>query len=192
MKLNIGQIAPEFTTEDIMDMPVSLNAFKGKKVYISFLRNTRCPMCSLHVYKIFKKSAQLKTLNIETIIFYESDKKMFKLSDFFQKSILSEHKFSVVSDTKRIIYSLYGLEVLPPDVAHEKFIAANRQSQIAEIIKLGITGDGIEPGTNVGAMPADFLIDENQILQLVHYGKDGGDQIDLDEIIKFATENAKV
>jgi peroxiredoxin len=185
MKLKVGQIAPDFSTVDVLGKSISLKDLKGKKVYLCFLRNTRCPMCSLHAYKIFKKSEEFKALGIETLVFYESDKQVFVRSDFFQKNIFAEQIYNVISDPKRLIYTLYGTEVLPIELANERFITANRQSQIDQIIKLGIEGDGIEPSTNPGALPADFLIDENQILQIVHYAKDVGDQIDLEEIINF-------
>lgn len=188
MKPKVGQTAPDFTTEDVTGKPVKLSDYKGKKVYLSFLRNTKCPMCSLHLYKIHKKSDELKSLGIKTLIFYESDKRIFQFSDFFQNEILPNTNLAVISDSARNIYSLYGTDVLQPEAANEAFIKADRQTQIAEVIKLGFTGDGIEPGTNPGAMPADILIDENQIILHSYYGKDGGDQMDLGEIIKLFKE----
>ncbi len=125
MKLKIGQIAPNFQTEDILGNKIELHQFKGKKIYISFLRNTRCPMCSLFLYKLSKKATSLIEKGLVMIIFYESHKKMFFYSDYFQNLVLKPKLFPIVSDTERKIYSLYRAEVLPTEIATENFLKAN-------------------------------------------------------------------
>jgi hypothetical protein len=35
-------------------------------------------------------------------------------------------------------------------------------------------------------MPADFLIDENFVIQVAHYGQNMADHIAIEDIIKFA------
>ncbi|GAB4397503.1 MAG: hypothetical protein OHK0053_14090 [Microscillaceae bacterium] len=168
MKLKVGQIAPNFLTKDVLGSQIELHQFKGKKIYISLLRNTRCPMCSLFLYRLSKKATELIEKGLEIIVFYESHEKMFFYSDYFQNLVLRPKLFPIVSDTERKVYSLYKAEVLPTEVANERFLKANRMAQFAQIQQLGITGDGIEEGTHQGAVPADFLIDENLIIQHAH------------------------
>ena len=46
MHLTQNQIAPEFNTYDLYDMPLNLQHFKGKKVLLSFYRYASCPFCN--------------------------------------------------------------------------------------------------------------------------------------------------
>ncbi|MBC7923024.1 MAG: redoxin family protein, partial [Ferruginibacter sp.] len=84
MKLQTGQLAPDFTAEDVLGHPVRLHDLAGKKVYLSFLRNTDCPLCSLHVVKLIKVADQLKQNGTEVIVFYESGKPVVLASDFLR------------------------------------------------------------------------------------------------------------
>jgi peroxiredoxin len=186
MKLKKGNIAPDFQVEDLLDNQIDFKKLKGKKIYISFLRNTNCPLCSLHVLKISKQAEYLKSLGLVIFVFYESDKITFKYSEFFKTNVLDENRFSVISDPKRTIYDLFGAEISPEKSTLEALKNASRFATVEEATKLGITGNGIEAGTNPDAIPADFLIDENFVIQYAHYGNDAGDNIQLKLVEKFA------
>ncbi|MBC8112222.1 MAG: redoxin domain-containing protein [Verrucomicrobia bacterium] len=186
MKLKTGQIAPNFQMEDVLGKALELKQFKGKKIFMAFLRNTNCPLCNLHVFKLSKQAAHLKSLGLEILVFYESDKKMFKNSDFFKTNVLDEQKFSVISDPQRKIYNLFGAEISPEKSTMEVLKNAGRFAEVEEAAKLGITGTGVEAGTHADAIPADFLIDEDFIIQYAHYGNDAGDNINLKLVENFA------
>ncbi|KOY84490.1 hypothetical protein AD998_21090 [bacterium 336/3] len=185
MKLIVGQTPPIFRTEDVLGNIINLTKFKGKKIFIAFLRNTHCPLCSLHVYKLSQKAQKLKELGLEILVFYESEKKIFTYSDFFKKNIFNEQKFHVISDTQRIIYDLYGTEISPEKASFELLKKAGRIEQVTEANLLGIHGDGLEEGTHPDAIPADFLIDESFTIRYIHYGNDAGDNIDLKIVEDF-------
>ncbi len=185
MKLKKGNIAPDFQIEDVLGNQIDLKKMQGKKFYISFLRNVNCPLCSLHVLKISKQAEYLKSLGLVIFVFYESDKIVFKHSEFFKTNVLNENRFSVVSDQKRVVYNLFGTEISPEKCDLTLLKNAGRFETVAEANKLGITGNGIDAGTNPDAIPADFLIDENFVMQYVHYGNDAGDNIQLKLVEKF-------
>ena len=46
---------------------------------------------------------------------------------------------------------------------------------------------------NVTTLPADFLVDENGVIESIYYGKDSGDHLPLDQVKGFASgrENLK-
>lgn len=186
MKLKKGDVTPNFKIVDVLGASIATDQLKGKKIYISFLRNTKCPLCSLHVFKISKQANSLKAMGLEIIVFYESPAESFKRSDFFKNHVLTENIFSVVSDPQRKVYNLFGPEISPEKATLEILKTAGRFAAIEEATKLGIQGNGIEPGTHPDAIPADFLIDENLIIQHAHYGKDAGDNISLTLVHDFA------
>jgi thioredoxin-dependent peroxiredoxin len=185
-KLKITQKAPDFSTEDVLGNPINLSDLKGKRVFIAFLRNTNCPLCSLHVLKLSKIADKLKADGLEIIVFYESSKKMFTYSAFFKENVFADNKFSVISDPERKIYSLYGAEINAQKASLEAIKNAGRFAEVEEASRYGITGNGQEECTNPDAIPADFLIDENLIVQYAHYGNDAGDNIDLKLVEAFA------
>lgn len=185
MKIKVGQLAPDFITEDVLGRKIQISHIKGKKKFLAFLRNTHCPLCNYHVLQISKKANYLQSLGLEIIVFYESKKTMFDGSIFFQETVFKEDKFSVVSDPERKVYDLYKAEISPEKATLEVLTAAGRIPEIEAAAKLGIVGDAIEEGTNPDAIPADFLIDEDGIIQYVHYGEDPGDHIDLTIVENF-------
>jgi len=189
MNLQEGELAPDFQVNDVLDKPIQLSKFKGKKVFLAFLRNTHCPLCSHHVFKLCQKADYFKSLELEILVFYESEKKMFENSTFFKEIIFKDNKFSVISDPKRKIYTLYNIEVSPEKASIEALNKAGRFPEIEAAAKVGFVGDGIEEGTNPDAIPADFFIDKEGVIQYAHYGKDSGDNIELELVEAFLKED---
>ncbi|GAB4396536.1 MAG: hypothetical protein OHK0053_10820 [Microscillaceae bacterium] len=185
MTLAIGQFAPHFETEDIVGNPVRLSEMAGRKVLLSFLRNTSCPLCSLFLYKLIRRAEEWKAKGFEIVVFYESDKKMFLRSPFFVDDVLKRGCLRLVSDPQRKIYDLYQVEINLQKARLEVLEAAGRFPSVAEASKLGFQGNGEEAGTNPAAIPADFLLNEKHQLELARYGQDAGDNIPLEVIERF-------
>lgn len=187
MRLNTGKNAPDFTTKDITGISVSVQeSFKGKKTFLAFLRNTKCPLCSWHLYRLSLIMDKLRAQNLQAIVVYESRKEMFLKSAFFKNSLLKQENLQIISDPDRKLYDLYGAEISPEKSTLEALQTAGRMQDIADAEKDGFTGDAIEPGTHPDAIPADFLIDEDLTIQHVHYGNDAGDHISLDLVESFS------
>lgn len=185
-RLKSGQKAPSFTMDDVEDRLINLADFKGKKVYLAFLRNTQCPLCNFHLYKITRICPDLRKDNLEVIVFYESKKTMFRNSTFYEDNVLKERKLIIISDPERKIYDLYGAEVDPNKATMEILKKNGRLADVEGASKIGITGNGQEEGTNAAAIPADFFLDEEGVIQYAHYGKDAGDHTDPKDIEEFA------
>lgn len=187
MRLNIGETAPAFTTIDITGKPISVNEhFRGKKTFLAFLRNTKCPLCSWHLYRLSLIMDKLREQNLQAIVVYESRKEMFLKSTFFNDNLIKQHNLQIISDPERRLYDMYGAEISPEKSTLEALQAAGRMQDIADAEKDGFTGDAIEPDTHPDAIPADFLIDEDLVIKHVHYGNDAGDHIPLELVEEFA------
>ena len=187
MNIKKGILAPDFQTVDVLGNPLRLKDYQGKKVYIAFLKNVNCAMCSLHLFNILRIIDRLKAKEMEVIVFYESAKDIFKHSYFFREQILKENKMKIISDPNRKFYTLYGAELSAKKASFENFKATpGRMEELQEAMKLGFTGNGVEPGTNPDAIPADFLLDEKLIVRSAHYGNDPGDHTSIAVIESFA------
>jgi peroxiredoxin len=191
-QLKAGQFIPRFSIEDVSGKKINSRDLEGKKVYITFLRNTACPLCSFHVFRLLKLSNQLKENNVEVIAFYESKRQVILTSPFFRDQVLNDKKMIVISDTAREVYTLFGAEVNPQKATFEILRAHGRIPKIEEAAKNGFNGDGIQQGTNADAIPADFLVDEAGMIVYAHYGIDAGDNIALEKVEDFAVNAAVV
>lgn len=191
MRLSKGQKMPAFSINDIQNNEVNSGNWKGKKTYLTMLRNTACPLCSFHVFRLLKMADELKARNVQVIAFYESRKQVILSSPFFKEQVLKEKKLRVVSDTSRDVYKIVGAEIDQAKASFDTLLKNGRMPLIEAAARLGFNGNGIEEGTNAGAIPADFLIDENGIIVHAHYGIDSGDNINLELVDKFAHGNLK-
>ena len=187
MKIKTGILAPNFQSIDVLGNYIKLKDYQGKKVYIAFLRNVNCAMCSLHLFNIIRVIDRLKANDLEIIVFFESSPEMFNDSYFFREQVLKEHKITIISDPNRKFYSLYGAEISPEKATLEVFQAApGRMDQYQEALNQGFTGDGIQAGTHPDAIPADFLLNEQLIVKHLNYGQDTGDFTKLSLIESFS------
>ncbi len=186
MRLETGITAPDFTRNDVHDHSLSLSDFKGKKIFLAFLRNTRCPLCSRFLFGLSRRIQVFGEDKVAMVIVYESRKELFLLSGFF-KNLLAKHpNLRIISDPQRELYDLYGAEISPAKATLEALQAANRMEEIEDAVQKGFTGDAIEEGTHPDAIPADFFINEDFEIEYTHYGKDAGDHIGIGLIEAFA------
>ncbi|OJJ21150.1 hypothetical protein BKI52_11315 [marine bacterium AO1-C] len=186
MRLDVGTTPPDFTKNDVYGNPVTLTELKGKKIFLAFLRNTRCPLCSRFLLGLSRRIQVFGEEKISMVIVYESRKELFLLSGFF-KNLLEKHtNLRIISDPQRKLYDLYGAEISPEKSTLEALQEANRMVEIEDAVKEGFTGDAIEEGTHPDAIPADFFINEDFEIEYAHYGNDAGDHIAINLIEAFA------
>lgn len=190
MTLSSGQKAVNFSTSDVLKNPLRLESFRGKKVFLAFLRNTQCPICSLYVYQLLKITNTLRQNNTEMILFYESSEEQILRNPIFREKILNEKNLYVVSDPQRKIYDLYGAEISPAKATMEALQAGNKMGLIQAASELGFNGNGQEEGTHPDAVPAEFLVDEQQMIVRTFYGADAADHLPLQELEAFALQSS--
>lgn len=174
MRLKSGQTAPSFSIEDIEGNPVRLEDFKGKKLMISFYRYASCPFCNLRVHQLIQKYDTFRKKGLTLLSFFQSSKE--GIGEYVGKQ---KAPFPIIPDPQRGVYRLYHIES-----SKAKFLKGIAQiGKYKEAAKLGF-----KPGKREGDMvlvPADFLIDENQKIHRVYYGKDITDHLPIKEIEAF-------
>ncbi|MFK5854682.1 MAG: redoxin domain-containing protein [Bacteroidota bacterium] len=169
MQLNVNSKANELNCNDVFGNSLSWEMYKGKKILLSFLRFTGCPVCNLHVYELLEKKDDLDKKNISVIIVFESD------TSTILKYIKNENlPFTFISDPNQVLYESYSVE-----------------KSWGKFIKWGLTLSGLSNGVKgfmkynkfssmkgtSNRVEAEFLIDESGILETVHYGSKVGDYI---------------
>ena len=182
MNLHPHTPAPIFEHEDIFGKKVNIKDWKGHKIYLSFFRNTACPFCNLRAYQMIKMVPRLQD-KIKMVFIFES-----KTSYLLNSSFTDDLKhILVISDTDRELYHLYGAESsLIKKMS--SIISFKYTAQLKAVKELEIKSNIEDKSTDQNQIPADFLIDENGIIAVAHYGKNIVDRLDEEVIVHFAEE----
>jgi thioredoxin-dependent peroxiredoxin len=174
MRLKVGEKAPLFKTTDIGDVIIDLHAHRGSKVLLSFYRYASCPLCNLRINRLIKLYPDLRKKGLKIISIFQSPKE--SILEYVGKQ---DAPFPIVPDPSQKLYKLYGVETSWLGFAK----AGLEISKLVETTKLGFLPGKVEGDMN--RIPADFLIDENGIIQTAFYGKDISDHLGESEILKF-------
>jgi peroxiredoxin len=183
VELNVT--APVFNLIDIYDRQIDLKAYKGKRVFIGFFRHAGCPFCNLRVHSLMKIRETLLSKNMEMIFFFESTKELL-LSSIFHKGI---SPVPLIADPTKTWYTNYGIEnsLLKSSFSHlTSFIQTAIKAKTNKLPIYSMAGE-----ESFSTMPAEFLLDENQIIRKIHYAQTLNDRLSLETIIEFADQGLK-
>ena len=173
-RLKKNDKAIPFKFDDYLGNEIDLLNYKGKKVMLTFFRDASCPFCNLRVNQLIKRHAEFKEKGIEIISFFASSKKEILKYVGKQKA-----PFTIIADPKLEMYKKYGIE---------ESIAGMYKAMLKPLKMMEVMISGF---FNMNSMkeraliPADFLIDENQTIYKVYYGKNFGDHLPIEEIINW-------
>lgn len=174
-QLKIGDKAPDFKTIDSVGDTIKLSNHKGQKVLIAFFRYAGCPVCNFRVHELIENYDSISSKGYKIIAIYES-------SNITLKEYLSETQvpFAVIGDPKLRLYKGYSVER-----SFWKMLGSAFKKQPKEAMKKGnkLFSKKYERDGNLTRLPADFIVDENGILKVVHYGKNIGDHLPITEIL---------
>jgi len=173
--LNKGIMAPNFEVIDIYGNQRALSYYRGKKLMISFYRYASCVFCNLRIAQLIKIYPELHTQNIDFLAFFQSPKEKILEYAGSQKP-----PFPIIPDPEHTIYKKYEVEESSKRKYFMGLLNINKlqEAQTYHFAKGAKDGD-------LYLVPADFLIDENQIIQTAYYGKDISDHLPIDRIREF-------
>lgn len=176
-RIKVNDKAPTFTANDVNGTKIDLEKYKGKKVFLAFFRYASCPVCNFRMHDILENYDQIKASGYEIIAVYESTNET--LNEFLRDENVP---FPIIGDSELVLYKKYRVEksfwrtigsVFDKKVTNNK----NKGKEL-------FNGKKLKKDGNLTRIPADFLIDENGIITTAYYGKDIGDHLPLDQIIK--------
>ena len=177
MRIRPEQPFKPFVLTDIDNQQLDLSQLQGRRFMLSFFRFASCPFCNMRMHKLVKNFDDIKGNSDFTIIaVFDSP-----LDNLQEHSTGHHAPFSILADPENIAYKLYGIE-------HSWIgVLKGLATRLPTLIK-GIT-KGYVPlkfKGRIDTMPADFLIDEQGMIQEVYYGKDEGDHMPIEQIKAFA------
>lgn len=171
----VSQNVIDFSLKDVYGKMVDTEVLRGKKLMISFYRYAECLYCNLRIHDLIKKHNDYKERGLEIIAFFQSPEK-----DIFDNVGKQLIPFSIISDTSRVVYKQYGVEeknILGYLAGFFRWDKATRAL---------INGFQIKSGYGSKTLiPADFLVNEDGIIEYVFYGNDISDHISLDTVDEF-------
>lgn len=171
-RLTIGDYAPNIILMDTKDNLLNLNEYRGKKVLVSFYRFATCPFCNLRIHNIVKNYEKYCD-KFEIIAIFESQPSILK-----ETMSKYDASFRILSDYEAVYYHSYGLEKSLLGVLKGMFF------RMPSLIKSMMMGNfPLNVDSPMTRMPADFLIDENGMIEIAYYGKDEGDHLNIDTLI---------
>ena len=175
MRLQSGQHAPEFKLFNINGEEFNTESLKGKRYLLTFYRFASCPFCNLRVHQLTNKYAQYND-NFEVIAVFDST-----LENLQKYATRHQPPFPVLADKDNNIHCLYHIEHSISGVL--KGILFKFPTLMFSILK------GYIPWRIKGSlsgMPADFLVNENGIIDTAYYGNNEGDHISLHRVKQYA------
>jgi thioredoxin-dependent peroxiredoxin len=183
MKLKVGQAAPHFRLKDVFGRTIDLDEYKNRKILLAFFRHAGCPFCNLHVHALTKIYEDVKSRGTEMIFFFES-KEAIILRSSFHKGV---SPIPLISDPEKLWYHNYGLQpsALKSAISHvTSFIPTLVKAQ-----KAGVPVHMPDGGESLSTMPAEFLVDKNNIIRKALYAESLNHRLELQEVIDFSKGN---
>lgn len=176
-QLTQGQIAPLFTVTDTSGDSVQLTDYRSKKVLLAFFRYAGCPVCNFRVHELIEKYPQLKEKGYEVIAVFESSNTT--LSQYIADTNIP---FKVIGDPSLALYTKYSVEK-----SMNKMMGSAFNKKTKRAMKDGadlFENKKYKRDGTLTRIPADFIIDEQGVVQSVWYGKTLSDHYPLDNILK--------
>jgi len=176
MKIKEEQTAPDFSIQDANDSTIYLAAYRGKKILLTFHRNTGCPVCNLRFHEVEQQSSYFKAKNLVVIAIYESSPENMK------KYLVDQTPYTImIPNPEQNLYRLYDIDHSTGKIFKGIFHGAlKKANEGKKLYQSKLKQDG-----NANTIGADFLIDENGVVKRAYYGKFLGDHLPLEDIKTF-------
>jgi peroxiredoxin len=173
-KLKINDSAIEFSVPDYLGNTINLKDYKGQKILLSFFRGASCPFCNMRVRELIKKHHDFEMKGIKVITFFTSS-----TQEIIEGADKQQPPFPIIPDSNLEIYQKYGVE-------QDKSGMLKTMMKPLKMMKMMFSGFFTTKALkDKPIVPADFLIDEHQIIYKAYYGKDFGDHIPMNEILNW-------
>jgi peroxiredoxin Q/BCP len=173
MKLNKGDVAPDFTVDVSTGGKWMLGDRKGKKrVVVSFLRYLGCPFCQQRIHELNAKMDDFAKAGVDVIAILEGTVK--RVTEYGAKHGI---RLPVGADKEKRVFELYG-------AGRGKLTMMLKPHVLTRTIGVTLKGymHGM-PGGDELQLPADFIIGKDGKVELAHYGTDPTDSLPVDELL---------
>jgi len=146
----------------------------GLLTHLQFRRFVGCPICNTHIGRMIKRAEEIKSVNIQEVIFFHSTHEEMQP---LQQGL----PFDLVADPEKVYYKEFGVESSLAFFLDRKAIAAAVRGILRGNLSSKMTGGPL-------GLPADFLIEPNGRVRAVKYGQHAYDQWSVDELLELAKD----
>ncbi|MBX2842351.1 MAG: AhpC/TSA family protein [Flammeovirgaceae bacterium] len=175
-----NQIATPFETQDYLGNNISLADYKGKKVLLTFFRYASCPFCNMRMQLLIRNTEKLKNAGVEVLVLFASSSNQIKKYAGKQNP-----PFPILPDPNRKIYKDYMIN----SSAMGMLKTMGNMKVMMKMMASGFFSFDSLP--REALLPADFLIDENQVIADSFFGTDFSEHMDIEKILTWGkAENA--
>lgn len=173
-RLKINEPAIDFITTDYLNNEIRLSDYKEKKVLLTFFRGASCPFCNMRVNQLIKQYPEFQKQGISIIALFGSTKE--EIQNYAGKQ---NAPFPIIADPEFKIYKKYKIE-------ESQMGMLKVMRNPARVFKMMFSGFfNLNAVKDRPIVPADFLIDENQIIHKTYYGEDFSDHISISEVLNW-------
>lgn len=177
MKHQRGDTMTPFSLPAIDGSLFDTTHLKGRRCLLSFFRYASCPFCNLRLHELVTRYQELDNAIAIVAVFDSSIENL-------QWHAQSHHApFAILADQDNACFKLYEIEHSWSGTL--KSMVLRLPALLNAMMIKGYMPRSIEG--SLTAMPADFLVDENGVIQTAYYGKDAGDHLAFSQIKAFAS-----
>lgn len=172
-----GQVAPEFEATTYEGEPLTLESYRGAKLWLSFYRFASCPLCNYRIHELMARYDEFASAGIRLVGVMQSSPDTIK-----KYAAKRNAPFPIIADPQHALYKTYGV----------KSNAWALFSPRVFVTALKAMFSGIFPGVPdfpLATVPADFLIDPEGMVWSAYYGRAVSDHIPFETVKQFAADD---
>jgi thioredoxin-dependent peroxiredoxin len=181
MRLSAGDPAPLFVLTDVYQRRITLDAYAGRRVMLSFYRSAVCPLCNVRFLQLLAQETSYRQLRLFMVAFFDSPPE--RVRQYFDRY---DSPIPLIADPGRHMYDQYGLEMSWQGVIRARLRRGRAYRQARKWHAGGNTLASLrQAGGSLFRMPGEFLIGPNLRIHTAHYAQDSGDFLGEQVIRRF-------
>jgi peroxiredoxin len=154
---------------------------QGKRYMLSFFRFSACPFCQLRIHQLISRWQELDD-NFTIIAIFDSP-----LQNLKQHSKRYAAPFYILADEEGKYYREFAIKYSLLKAVKSMFL--KMPTLLYAMMIKGYFPSSLQG--KISTLPADFLVDENGIIQTAYYAKDSADHLSFEQVKIFANLNEK-
>eukprot|EP00566_Odontella_aurita_P022021 CAMPEP_0113557570 /NCGR_PEP_ID=MMETSP0015_2-20120614/17864_1 /TAXON_ID=2838 /ORGANISM="Odontella" /LENGTH=235 /DNA_ID=CAMNT_0000459009 /DNA_START=84 /DNA_END=791 /DNA_ORIENTATION=- /assembly_acc=CAM_ASM_000160 len=197
--VEVGDIAPNFTTRTVDGKPFSLSDCGGKKVMLCFHRFAACPFCNLAIHQLIGRYKKLAWASrLEVISVFQSPGRNVE-KHILGETSASDYPFTLLSDTEHELYDMYNVQSASVlgSLCYDIMWATVSRREMRDVreFRKKISDEDYDEMKQEGCtrlLPANFLIDEDGRVVDCFRARNIKDHIPLERVELFLLGKSKL
>lgn len=175
-RIQAGYRIEDLALPGIQGRVFSTDELLGKRYLLSFFRFAACPFCNLRVHNLVSQFDEFGE-NFTVVAIFDSG-----IEELTRTAGRHHAPFPILADEDNRYYRQFAVERSMLGVL-KGFVFRMPQLLYAVFAKGYVP---LHIGGHVATMPMNALVDEQGVVQYVHYGRDEGDHMPIDAVKRFA------